>query len=91
MSQSYHDNEYLYIIHSTSCMTMQVFCSAFGVSIGATELDGVHAWIAIIIIPIVLFCWIRNLESLSSFSLVANLCIAVSLGVLFYEEIYSFM
>ena len=66
-------------------LLLQVFCEALAVHLGK------HAWIAIVITPVVLFCWIRNLESLSPFSLVANLCIFFSLGVIFYEEIYSFL
>lgn len=62
----------------------QVFCDAFAVNIDK------KAWIAILIAPVVIFCWIRNLEALSPFSLVANLCILFSLLVIFYEEIYSF-
>lgn len=64
---------------------LQVFCEALDVTFGK------QAWVAILITPVVLFCWIRNLESLSPFSLVANLCIIFCLAVIFYEEIYSFL
>lgn len=64
---------------------IQVFCQAFEISLGK------HAWVAILVIPVVVYCWIRNLEELALFSLIANLCILFSLVVIFYEEIYSFM
>lgn len=63
----------------------QVFCEALDVSIGK------QAWVAILITPVVVFCWLRNLKDLAPFSLVANLCICFSLLVIFYEEIYSFL
>ncbi|XP_064404881.1 proton-coupled amino acid transporter 1-like [Halichondria panicea] len=69
----------------------QVFCSAFGVSLADKQQDAIHAWIAVIIIPIVVFCWIRNLESLSPFSIIANACIVISLIVILYDEIYRFL
>lgn len=34
-------------------------------------------------------CWIRELEELTPFSLIANLCIFLSLGVIFYEIAYQ--
>jgi amino acid permease len=72
------------LYHSVSILP-QVFCEALAVTLGK------QVWIAIVITPVALFCWIRNLESLSPFSLVANLCILLSLAVIFYEEIYSFL
>ena len=50
-------------------------CRSFGVELG------VKAWIAIVL-PLVIVCsWIRNLDTLTSFSMIANLCIVFSLGV----------
>ena len=49
-----------------------------------------QVWIAILILPLILFTWIRNLDTLAIFSTIANLCIVFSLGVIFYEEIYRF-
>lgn len=74
-----------WVNHWYGSMVLQVFCEALAVTIGK------EAWIAIIIIPVVVFCWIRNLESLAPFSLVANLCILFCLAVIFYEEINSFL
>ena len=50
---------------------------------------GYRAWIAILIPFVVIFCWIRNLDELTPFSLVANICILFSLAVIVYEEIYQ--
>ena len=63
---------------------IQVFCEALDIAIGK------KVWIVIMLVPVVVFCFIRNLESLSPFSLVANMCILFSLLVIFYEELYSF-
>ena len=65
--------------------SIQVFCQAFEISLGK------HAWVAILVVPVVVFCWIRNLKELAPFSLLANLCILFSLTIIFYEEIYSFL
>lgn len=61
----------------------QVFCQAFNINLSP------KVWIAIVLIPMAVFCWIRNLEDLTPFSLVANCCIMFSLAVIVYEEIYS--
>ena len=74
----------LYIV-TGSLSLWQVFCSAFGVQLGT------RPWIAIIILPIIVFCWIRNLEDLTPFSTVANICILLSLAIILYQEIYAFM
>ncbi len=66
---------------------LQVFCSAFGLSLAHERIDAIHAWICIIILPMIVFCWIKNLESLVPFSMVANLCVLFSLFVILYEEI----
>ena len=49
-----------------------------------------QVWIAILILPLILFTWIRNLDTLAIFSAIANLCIVFSLVVIFYEEVYRF-
>ena len=66
-------------------MYLQVFCEAFGVSISK------KAWVAIFILPVVVLSWIQNLEELTPFSLVANMCIVFCLAVILYEWIYSFL
>ena len=42
---------------------------------------------AIMILPIVIFSWIRNLDSLAPLSVVANICMWFGLGVVIYDEI----
>lgn len=49
-----------------------------------------QVWIAILILPLIFFTWIRNLDTLAIFSAIANLCIVFSLVVIFYEEVYRF-
>ena len=34
-------------------------------------------------------CWIRELEGLTTFSLIANICIVFSLSVILYEMLYQ--
>ncbi len=58
-------------------------CRAFDVNIGY------QAWIAIVLGMVILLSWIRNLEDLTSTSMIANLCILFCLGVITYEEIYQ--
>lgn len=64
---------------------LQVFGDAFGIYINR------HGWIAILILPMVILCWIRNLDELASLSMVANLCIGFALLIIFYAEVNSFM
>ena len=47
-------------------------------------------WILIILPFVVIFSWIRNLDDLTPFSMLGNLCILFSLFVITYEEIYLF-
>ena len=54
------------------CFCCQVFCTSFDV-----HLDQ-HVWIAILLVPVIVLSWIRNLEELSPFSLIANVCILFS-------------
>ena len=43
-----------------------------------------------IVLPLVIICsWIRELESLTPFSLIANVCTVFSLAVIFYEILYQ--
>ena len=44
----------------------------------------------ILLAPVILFSWIRNLDTLASFSSIANVCIVFSLFVILYEELYRF-
>ncbi len=44
-------------------------------------------WVLVILLPIILFSWIRNLDSLASLSALANVCILVGLVLVFYDEI----
>ena len=44
----------------------------------------------ILLAPVILFSWIRNLDTLASFSSIANVCIVFSLFVILYEEFYRF-
>ena len=44
--------------------------------------------IAILILPVVIFSWIRDLDQLSYYSMMANLTLLFSLFVIFYDEIY---
>lgn len=71
------------LISTNSCIFPQVVCLAFGPQIGY------RAWIAILLPFVVIFCWIRNLDELTPFSTIANLCILFSLAVILYEEIYQ--
>ena len=66
-------------------LLFQVFCDAFGIHIDR------HGWIAILILPMVVLSWIRNLDELASLSMVANICIGCALLIILYEEINSFM
>ena len=63
----------------------QVFSVAFNVNLGQ------RAWVAILILPMVVLSWIRNLDELSAFSMVANVCIVASLLIILYAEINSLL
>ena len=72
--------------NSLDCsFTVQVFCVTYNVNLGE------RAWIGVLILPIVFLSWIRNLNELASFSMVANVCILITLVIILYEEINSFM
>ena len=66
-------------------INLQVFCVTYDLNLGQ------RAWIGILIPPMVVLSWIRNLNELASFSMVANVCILVTLIIILYEEITSFM
>lgn len=44
----------------------------------------VQVYMAMILIPMILLNWVRNLKYLAPFSMVANACMAVGLGIIFY-------
>ncbi|KAL5460474.1 hypothetical protein EMCRGX_G033925 [Ephydatia muelleri] len=62
----------------------QVFATAFDIHIDC------RVWMVILLAPVILFSWIRNLDTLASFSSIANVCIVFSLFVILYEELYRF-
>lgn len=43
--------------------------------------------VAIFLIPVVFFCWVQNINSLSPLSFIANVSIAIGLVVIFYDEV----
>lgn len=52
---------------------------------------GERAWIGILMVLVVVLSWIRNLNELAYFSMVANVCIFITLVIILYEEITSFV
>lgn len=48
----------------------------------------IKAWITIIILPILVFSWIRNLDNLAPLSILANFSIFIGLIFIFYDEFY---
>ncbi len=58
-------------------------CRAFDINIGY------RAWIALVLILVILLSWIRNLDDLTSTSMVANVAILFSLAVIVYEVFYQ--
>ena len=52
---------------------------------------GPQVWVAILLVPMIILSWIRNLDELASLSMVANLCILVALVVIFCDEINAFV
>lgn len=63
------------------CFLLKVF-HACGLSLGT------QVWIAILIPLVVVFCWIRNLDSLTPLATVANICIIFGLAVILYDCFY---
>lgn len=61
--------------------SVQIFCFAFSVE------WPFRAWVAIILLPIVVFSWIRNLDNLSPLSYIANVCIFVGTLPILYDEV----
>ena len=47
-----------------------------------------RVWMAILLPLVVIFCWIRNLDSLAPLATVANMCILFGLCVIFYDVIH---
>ena len=51
-----------------------------------------EVWIiAVMILPLVIFNWIRNLNNLASLSMLSNFCILFGLVVIFVGVIYLFV
>ncbi len=50
------------------------------------ELD-FRIWVLIILVPMILFSWIRNLDTLASLSGLANICIFTGLLIVLYDEL----
>ena len=50
-----------------------------------------EVWIAVMILPLVIFNWIRNLNNLASLSMLANFCILFGLVVIFVDVIHLFV
>ena len=73
----------LSLTHTHHTLYTQVADSAFHFTL--TTQQG----IAIILPLIIVCCWIRELEGLTMFSLIANICIVFSLAVIFYELLYQ--
>ena len=71
-----------------SLLPYQVFVEAFHVDFGKCN---PQIWIAILVVPIVVLSWIRNLDELSSFSMVANICILIALVIIFFDEVNAFV
>lgn len=46
-----------------------------------------RAWIAIVILPVILAILIRNLDNIAPLSLIANVLLIFSMGVVVYKEI----
>lgn len=63
-------------------VTLQVLSLAFDLDFHENEL------IAMLILPVVVCSWIRDLDKLSYYSMLANLALLFSLVVIFYDEIY---
>ena len=47
-----------------------------------------QVWITILIPLVVIFCWIRNLDSLAPLATAANICIIFGLSVILYDCFY---
>ena len=67
------------------CFSYQVLKEAYCATIPQKLL------IVMFIFPIVLFCWIRNLNTLSPLSFIANLSIVIGLIVVLYDEVFQFV
>jgi proton-coupled amino acid transporter len=89
----------LYMVNVFLTLTQFGFCAVYFVFIGDSlscvvkqafsyQLTTDQA-IAIVLPLIVVCCWIRELEGLTTFSLIANICIVFSLAVIFYEMVYQ--
>lgn len=61
----------------------QVAFEAFNIDLGP------KVWIAVVVIPIVLVSWIKNLKHLGPISLLANLSLFVGLVIVVYDMIFN--
>jgi len=50
-----------------------------------------RVWIGLILPLVILFSWIKNLDTLVPFALIANLCIFFGLGAIIYYVFYLFV
>ena len=44
-------------------------------------------WVVVLLVPVIIFSWIRNLDTLASLSGLANICILSGLLIIAYDEI----
>ena len=70
-------------------MLCQIYCVVPVKVFTACGVDfSTQVWIVILIPLIVIFCWIRNLDSLAPLAAVANICIIFGLAVILYDCFY---
>ena len=70
-------------------MLCQIYCIVPVKVFTACGVDfSTQVWIVILIPLIVIFCWIRNLDSLASLAAIANVCIIFGLAVILYDCFY---
>ena len=67
---------------------LETYCIDFG---GVDSETAVKYWIVIIVGPMIVFSWIRNLDNLAPLSMFANLCILVGLAMIVYAEVRKFV
>ncbi|OXA56591.1 proton-coupled amino acid transporter-like protein CG1139 isoform X2 [Folsomia candida] len=83
-----------FVIDAFLCLTQIGFCCVYYVFV-ATNVQqlvkeqfgyeaSVKTYLAILLLPLIFLNWIRNLKLLSPVMSVANLCMSVGLGIIFY-------